>query len=91
MIVLIRDAYAGELDIDDIAFFEVDDLVACARQGHCIGGEEVFTLTHADHQRTTLTRTDDSLRFILAKHGDGESAMQLLDSPLHGMQQITIV
>jgi hypothetical protein len=32
----------------DVAFFEVNDLVACTRQSHGVGGEEIFTMTHAD-------------------------------------------
>ena len=47
----IYDPDASDLQVCDIAFFEINDLVRRSRKCQCVRGEEIFSLTHTYHQR----------------------------------------
>ena len=84
----VHDPDAGQLQVDDVAVFQVDDLVGGAGQGQRIGRQEVLVLAHAHHQRRALAGADHAVRFIAAEHGDGIGAMQAAHGLLHGLEQV---
>jgi hypothetical protein len=84
----VHDPDARELQVDDVAVFQVDDLVGGAGQGQRVGGQEVLVLAHAHHQRRALARAHDAVRFVAAEHGDGVGAMQAAHGILHGFEQV---
>ena len=49
--VLVDDPVATRLQIHQITFLQIDDLVGHAGQCHGVAGEEIFALAHAQHQR----------------------------------------
>jgi len=53
LVRLVHDPVAAQLNIDDIALFQVHDLVGDARERHGIAGQEVLAafLAHAQDQR----------------------------------------
>ena len=79
------------MQVDHVAFFQVDDLVGGAGQRHGVGGNEVFTLAQADDQRRTLARGDHAVRFVAAENGDRIGAIEALDGLLHGLEQVAVV
>ena len=87
----VDDPVARQLQVDHVAFFQIDDLVGRAGQRHRVGGDEVLVLAHADDQRRALARGDHAVRFFAAEHGDGVGAVQALDGLLHGLEQVAVV
>lgn len=84
----VDDPVAGQLQVDHVAFFQIDDLVSGAGQRHRVGGDEVLVLADADDQRRALARGDHAVRFFAAEHGDRVGAVQALDGLLHGLEQV---
>ncbi len=87
----VDDPVALQLQVDHVAFFQVDDLVGGAGQRHRVRGEEVFAFADADDQRRALARADHAVRLVAAKHGDRIGAVQALDRLLHGFEQVAVV
>ncbi|CUJ06086.1 Uncharacterised protein [Achromobacter xylosoxidans] len=84
----VHDPDARQLQVDDVAVFQVDDLVGGAGQRQRVRGQEVLVLAHPHHQRRTLARADHAVRFVTAEHGDGVGAMQAAHGVLHGLEQV---
>ena len=84
----IDDPDAMHLQVNHIAFLQIDNLIGRAGQRHGIGREKIFTFTDTDNERGTLTRTDHSMRFIAGKDGDRKGTGQAFDRQLHGLEQI---
>jgi hypothetical protein len=84
---------AAALQVGNVAFFEVDDLVGDARQRHGIARQEVrlATRAHTQHQRRAGTGAHHAVGFILVHHGNGVSAAQLGNAGLHGGKQVAAV
>jgi hypothetical protein len=85
----------AQLQVDHVAFFQVDDLVGDAGQGHGVAGQEAFVgvgaLAHAQHQRAAFARAHHAVRLVTAEHGDGVGALQAGGGALHGVEQVTVV
>jgi hypothetical protein len=79
------------LQVDHVAFFQVDDLVGGAGQRHRVRGDEVLALAHADDQRRALARGHHAVRLFAAEHGDRVGAVQAFDRLLHGGEQVAVV
>ena len=88
---LVDDPPRGQLQIDHVAVFQVDDLVGRAGQGQRVGGQEVLVLAQPDHQRRTLAGPDHAVRLVAAEHGDGVGALQAAHGLLHRLEQIARV
>jgi hypothetical protein len=90
-----RDPHAAQLQVDHVAFFQVDDLVGHAGQRHRVAGQEVFALAlaaaDAQHQRRALPRADHAVRFVAREDRDGVGAAQPRQRLLHGLQQVAVV
>jgi hypothetical protein len=84
---------AAQLQVDDVALFQVDDLVRHAGQRHRVGGDEVLAMAFADaqHQRRALASSDDAVRLVTAEHGHGVGALQARQGLLHGVEQVAVV
>jgi hypothetical protein len=90
-VVGVDDPVARQLQVDDVAFFQVDDLVGGAGQRHRIRGDEILALAEADDQRRALARGHDAVRFFAREHGDRISTLQALDGQAHGLEQVAVV
>mmetsp|Transcript_59261 Transcript_59261/g.139848 ORF Transcript_59261/g.139848 Transcript_59261/m.139848 type:complete len:517 (-) Transcript_59261:3941-5491(-) len=84
---------AAQLQVHHVAFFEVDDLVGHAGQGHGVGSNEVLALAlaHAQHQRRALAGGHHAVRLVAAEHGHRVGALQARQGLLHGIQQVAAV
>ena len=87
----VDDPVAAQLQVDDVAFFQVDDLVGGAGQRHGVGGDKVLALADTDDQRRTLARGHHAVRLLAAEHGDRVGAVQALDRLLDGVEQVAVV
>ena len=85
----------AELDVGDVALFEVDDLVGHAGERHRVGSEEGLAgaglAADAQDQRRALARADHAMRLVAAEHGDGEGAAQPRHGALHRLEQVAVV
>ena len=81
------------MQVDQVAFVQVDDLVGHAGQGHRVAGQEMLAtaLAHTEHEGRAGARADHAVRFVLAEHRDRIRAMQLGDGGLHRLEQVTFV
>ena len=72
-VLFVKKPVLSELQIHQVAFVEVDDLIGHTGQSHRVAGQKVFLpiLAHTENQRRTGPRTDQPVWLILAKHGDG--------------------
>ena len=68
------DPELADLQIDDIAFFQIDDLIGDSGQRHRIRGEEVLIGSGAEDQRRADPGADDAVRLVAAEHRDRVSA-----------------
>ena len=93
--VALRDPDLAELQVDDIALFEIDDLVGDAGQRHRVGRQKVVArpLAGADsqHQRRAFARTDHALRLVAAEHSDRIGAAQPRRGVLDRLEQVAVV
>src|SRR5690606_20227547 len=80
-----------QLQVDDVAVFQVDDLVGGAGQRQGVGRQEVLVLAHAHDQGRALAGADHAVRLVAAEHGDGVGAMQAAHRLLHGVEQVAVV
>lgn len=87
----VDDPAARQLQVDHVAFFQVDDLVRRAGQRHGVGRDKVFTIAQADDQGRTLARGDHAMRLVAAEHGDRIRAVQAFDGLLHGLEQVAVI
>ena len=90
----VADPHLAQLQVDHVAFFQVDDLVGDAGQGHGVGSQKVFAagrVAHTQHQRRTFTCTDHAMGFVAAEHGNGISTFELAHGALHSVEQIAVV
>jgi hypothetical protein len=83
--------HAAQLQVDHVAFFQVDDLVGGAGQRHRVRRNEVFALADTDDQWRTLARGNHAVRFFTAEYGDRVGAVQALDSQLDGLEQVAAI
>ena len=88
-----HDPVLAQLHVHRVAFFQVDDLVGHAGQGHGVAGQKVLLAVGAEaqHQRRALARAHQALRLVAVQHGDGIAAAQALDGRLHRRQQVAVV
>ena len=87
-VVAIHDLHAVEREFDDVALFQIDELVGRAGQRQRVGRQEVLSLAHAHHQRRPGTRAHHTVRLLLAEHGNGVSAVQTTRRQTHGLIQV---
>ena len=91
----VRDPRLAKLQVDHVAFFEIDDLVGDAGQRHGVGSDEVLARTcdgsEAEHQRRALASADDAVRLVAAEHGDGIGAMKARQRSLYRVEQVAVV
>ena len=90
---LVNDPIFAQLNIHQITFFKVHDLVGHAGQCHRITGKKMFptVLPHTQHQRRTRARAHQTVRFVLTENGDSKGALQLQHSRLHRVKQVAVV
>ena len=90
---LVKQPVLAQLHVDQVAFFEVDDLVGDAGQGHGVAGQKMLlaVLAHAQDQGRSGARTDQALRLVLAEHGNRVGALQLADGCLDGLKNVAVV
>jgi hypothetical protein len=90
---LVHDPVAAQLQVDHVAFFQIDDLVRDASQRHRVARQEVLAtvLADAQDQRRSGPRADHALRLVLAEDGNGIGAVQLLHRALHRFEQVAVV
>ena len=95
LLVGMRDPVLAELQVDDVAFLEVDDLVGDAGERHRVGGEEVLAhallRADAEHERRAAARADDAVRLVAAHHGDRIGAAQSRQGAMDGVEQVAVV
>ena len=89
--VAVEDPHARELNVDDVAFLEIDDLIGRAGERHRVRGQEVLTLAEPDDQRRSCPGPDDAMRLVAAEHRDRVCAAQLAHRRLHGRQKIAVI
>ena len=60
----------AQLQVDVVAFFEVEDLVGHTGQGHGIAGQKVLAVryAHAQNQRRTGACAHDAVRLVFVEH-----------------------
>ncbi len=89
------DPVLAELDVGDVAFLEIDDLIGDAGERHRVGSEEGLARAGADarteDQRRALARADHAVRLVTAEHGDGEGTAQPGHGTLHRLEQVAVV
>ena len=90
---LANNPVTASLQVYQVAFFEVNNLVSDARQGHGVAGQKVLgaILSHAQYQWRTRPRTHHALGFVLVHHGDGVGATQFGHSGTHRVEKIAVV
>ena len=49
--VAVHDPHVAQLQVGDVAVFQVDDLVGGAGQRQCVRCQKVLAITASDHQR----------------------------------------
>jgi len=81
----------AQLHVNDVAFFQVDDLIGHAGQGHGVASQKVFVGAHTEHQRRAGTRAHHAVGLVTAQHGNGVGAMQLCRGCFDGLEQIAVV
>jgi len=84
----------AQLHVDDVAFFQVDDLVGHAGQRHRVAGQKVLAArlrANAQDQRRALPRTHHTQRLVAAEHRYRVSPAQTRQRALHGLQQVAVV
>jgi hypothetical protein len=86
-----HDPVAAQLQVDQVALFQVDDLVGHAGQGHGVAGQKVLALAHAQDQRRAGARAHHAVRLVLVHHGNGVGAVQLGGGGAHGLEQVAVV
>jgi hypothetical protein len=69
----IGDPVAMKLHVDQIAVFQVSDLIGDIRERDRVGGEEVFASTDTDYERHAMTHADQTVRLVAANDGKGIS------------------
>ena len=79
------------MNIDDIAFLQINDPVRGAGQRQRIGRQKIFMVANTDHQRRPLPGTDHPLRFVTANDRNGKRAPQADNGCLHRFQQIPLI
>jgi len=89
--VPVDEPHPAQLQVRDIAFFQVDEAIGHAGQSQCIRGQEVLIDAHADHQRAARASPDHAVRLLAAEHGDRIRALQLPHGRLHRLEQIALV
>lgn len=87
----VDDPAARQLQVDHVAFFQVNDLVGRAGQRHGVGGNKVFTIAQADDQGRALARGHHAVRFVAAEDGDRIRAVEAFHGLLHGIEQVAVV
>ena len=91
----VADPVLAELQVDDVAFLEVDDLVGDAGERHRVGGEEVLARARhradAEDERRAVARADHAVRLVAADHGDRIGAAQARQRALHRLEQVAVV
>ena len=90
----VLDPVAARLQVHHVAFFQIDDLVGHAGQGHGVGRQEALAAVgaaHAHHQGRAVARTDDALRLVAVEGGDGVGAGQALRGGLDSGKQVAVI
>ena len=90
---LVKQPVLAQLQVHQIALFQVDDLVGHTGQGHRVAGQEVLlpVLAHAQNQRRAGARTDHALGLVLAENGNRIGALQLGQGGLDGLEQVALI
>ena len=89
--VLAHHPVAPQLQVDQVALLQVDDLVGDAGQGHGVAGEEQLLVAHAHHQGRASAGADHAVRLVAADDGDGVGALQVGDGGAHRLEQVALV
>ena len=81
------------LQVHQVAFFQVNNLIGHTCQSHGIAGQEALATFFANtqNQRGARTCAHHAAGFILVHHADGVGAMQTSRCSLHGFKQIAAV
>ena len=84
---------AARLQIDQIALFQVHDLIGHPGNGHGVAGQEkfIFIAPHAQHQGRTGTRPHHAVRLVLVQHGNGVGPAQFGAGGFDGLEQVAVV
>ena len=87
----IADPVAAQLQVDQVAFGQVADLVGHAGQRHRVAGQEIFAVTHAQHQRRARARADHAVGLVLVEDRDRVGTVQARGGRAHGLEQVAVV
>ncbi len=98
----VKNPIAPQLQIDHIAFGQIDDLIGHAGQRHGVAGEVVrllrlrgaalsLTTAHPQHQRRAGARAHHTLRLGGVQHRNRVGAVQPRQRRAHGGQQVALV
>ena len=80
------------LQVDHVAFFQIDDLVGHAGQCHGIAGQVVGAVgRQAQDQRRTGAATNHAIRLVTRDHCHGIGAVQARQRFLHRHEQVAVV
>jgi len=88
---------AAELQIDQVALFQVHDLVGDAGQGHGVAGKKVLSTQHAvdrahtQHQRRAGACAHHAVGFVFVKHRQRVGAVQLHHGGLQRGEHVAFV
>lgn len=84
---------AARLQIDQIALFQVHDLIGHPGNGHGVAGQEkfIFIAPHAQHQGRASTRPHHAVRLVLVQHGNGVGPAQFGAGGFDGLEQVAVV
>jgi hypothetical protein len=88
---LIENGQVVGADGHQIALFEVDEAVGHLAQRQRIGGDEVFTNAHTDHQRTALARPHQQMGLVAVDHTKCKGSLQPRHRAAHRLLQIGLL
>ena len=87
----IHDPDVAQLQVGDVAVFQINNLIRGPGKRQRIGCEEVLALAAPNHQRRSFARCDDAVGFVAAEDGDGIGALQAAHGVLHSFEQIAVI
>lgn len=90
-VVQVADLDVIGLDDGDVVVVEINHALGVSENGGGIGGDDGFSFTDAEHDRTAPSRGDDETGLAGGNDGDAKGAFDLVQRIAYGLKQISLI
>ena len=89
--VEIRQLHAGGSDNGEVAIGEKENVARVIKNGGNVGGDKVFVVAQADHQRRTVARGDDFVRLVDGDDRQSKDSAEFFHGPANRLLESGLV